>query len=148
MNTDNTYGGDNGWWWYSPVRFTVSMQSYTCLPTRIPDCSSNQMGRHGCHFLTVTRMVHRRLLSRTTTDEKWATASGLPQSTFGVLSQRRYAELFQWLLPRSQRALFEPRFSEPQNQFSFYQAPGGYGNSYGMHAVPPPGKQIRLATDH
>lgn len=48
----------------------------------------------------------------------------------------------QWLLPRSQRARFEPNFSEPHNEFSFYQAHGGYGNNYGMHAVPPPGERI------
>ena len=54
-------------------------------------------------------------------------------------------ELSQWLLPRSQRARFEPHLSEPQNLFSFYQAHGGYGNNYGMHAVPPPGEQIPFA---
>ncbi|KAI9870176.1 MAG: hypothetical protein M1830_004564, partial [Pleopsidium flavum] len=43
-----------------------------------------------------------------------------------------------WLLPRSQRARFEPHTLQPQNQFSFYQAHNGRGDSYGMHAFPPP----------
>lgn len=73
---------------------------------------------------------------------------GLPPLAYHRVSSMSFAlgkqqtEPFQWLLPRSQRARYEPRFSDPRGQFSFYQAHGGYGNSYGMHTVPPPGEQI------
>ena len=49
------------------------------------------------------------------------------------------ADCSKWLLPRSQRARYQPHLMQPQNDFSFYQAQNGNGEGYGMHAFPPPG---------
>ncbi|KAI9886188.1 MAG: Vacuolar protein sorting-associated protein 8 [Watsoniomyces obsoletus] len=49
---------------------------------------------------------------------------------------------YQWLVPRRQRAQFEPHLWQSQNQFSFYQAQDG---GYNMHPVPPPAYNPNMA---